>query len=596
MTTARRLGSILAAWVLAAAAPVLAQAVPPPGSVATPPSRAEIERVPLPVPRRRARLTISGGIERAPCPLDDPRFASVTVKLDRVVFDKLEAVAPESLSPATADYLGRTVPISAVCAIRDVAATMLRARGYLAAIQVPPQRITDGTLHLTVLMAHLVAVHVRGNPGHAERLLTRFLERLKQAGPFNQHDAERALLLAGDLPGFDVHLTLRSAGNVAGEVVGDISVTRTPYSVDANVQNYGSHAVGRWSGLVSATANDILGIGDRATLGVFNTFDVREQSVIEAAYEAHPLPSGLAFAARFTYAWTRPSIGDGDPVRARTLLGTLEANYPLVRRQAGTLRLAGGIDLVDQHLTFSGLPFTTDRLRVLYGRADFELVDPQSVAGNGASTPSEPRWRVNGALELRQGIAGLGASHDCGGPPFYARCIGVTPISRLDADPQATLLRFAGAITYKLARQVTMVVSPRAQAAVSPLLSFEQFTAGNYTVGRGYDPGALSGDNGYGVAVEGRFGPIALRHPDGVVLQPFLFADMARTRTLGPIASVYDRDSLVSLGGGTRIALRNRALLEVLLAVPVGPPPVTGQPRDVRFLINLSGHFEGLKR
>ena len=35
-----------------------------------------------------------------------------------------------------------------------------------------------------------------------------------------------------------------------------------------------------------------------------------------------------------------------------------------------------------------------------------------------------------------------------------------------------------------------------------PLLAFEEFTAGNYTVGRGYDPATLSGDSGVGVTAE----------------------------------------------------------------------------------------------
>ena len=41
-----------------------------------PPTREEIERVPTaPVAPPPSRLTVEGGVERAPCPLAEPRFA-----------------------------------------------------------------------------------------------------------------------------------------------------------------------------------------------------------------------------------------------------------------------------------------------------------------------------------------------------------------------------------------------------------------------------------------------------------------------------------------------------------------------------------------
>ena len=57
-------------------------------------------------------------------------------------------------------------------------------------------------------------------------------------------ETERYLLLARDIPGYDVRLTLRPAGTNPGEVIGDVQVSYTPVEVDVNVQNYGSKAVG----------------------------------------------------------------------------------------------------------------------------------------------------------------------------------------------------------------------------------------------------------------------------------------------------------------------------------------------------------------
>ena len=136
--------------------------------------REEIEQGrPVPIaPNAPTRVTIEGGVERAPCPLADPKYANVTVRIDSVRFDHLAEVAPERLDAAWRVYAGRTVPVATLCEIRDRAATMLRDMGYLAAIQIPPQKIeTGGVVTFDVLMARLTAIQVRCDAGHIARLL-----------------------------------------------------------------------------------------------------------------------------------------------------------------------------------------------------------------------------------------------------------------------------------------------------------------------------------------------------------------------------------------------------------------------------------------
>src|SRR3546814_17526338 len=122
---------------------------------------------------------------------------------------------------------------------------MLRAKGYLAAVQVPPQRIEDGIVRLDILAARLTRVEVRGDAGANERLLQRYLARPDDAPVFNINDAERYLLLAPDIPGMDARSTLRP-GTHPGEVVGEVVVTRTPMLFVANIHNCGSQHIGRW--------------------------------------------------------------------------------------------------------------------------------------------------------------------------------------------------------------------------------------------------------------------------------------------------------------------------------------------------------------
>lgn len=564
----------------ALAMPAFAQAVP--AAAAAPPTREEIERAaPPPAAAPPSKLSVSGGIERAPCPLADARFAGIQVTLKGAAFDHLRGLAADDLKPAYADYLGKAVPLSAICEIRDAAATILRRAGYIAAVQVPPQRITDGVVHFDVLMARLVRLQVRGNAGKSERLLAAYLNKLTEQPLFNEKEAERYLLLARDLPGYDVHLTLRPAGGAPGEVVGEVTATRVPLIVSANLQNYGSHEVGRWGALVSAQANDLLGFGDRLTIGLFNSLQTREQTVIQSGYDVRIGGEGLMVGGRFTYAWTRPDIGGGDPLKSHTMVASLEATYPVHRSQLWNLRAAGGLDVIDQDLRFQGTLVTRDHIRALYLRLDADYTDPLSIAGRPGYSVAMPKWRLAGSLEARRGLGILGASDPCG-------ACNVLPIrSRPQGDPTATLIRFTGYAEYHPVPKIGFSLSPRLQYAFDPLLSYEQYSGGAYTVGRGYDPGAVIGDSGAGVSLEAQYGRLAPATRTSFAYQPYVFLDAAWTWNR-KLPLEHDPQKIYSIGGGVRVAWGDRARLDLTVAEPLRRAPAQASRGDTRFLLSLT--------
>ncbi|WP_380876971.1 heme:hemopexin-binding protein [Sphingomonas sp. DBB INV C78] len=590
-------GSLLVLALLATAAPASAQ-------VRAGPTREEITRPPVaPVPAAPSRLTVEGGVERAPCPLADEKFKDITVQVSEVHFDNLRVVAPGTLRPAYEAYLGKTVPIATVCEIRDASATILRRAGYLAAVQVPPQRIENGVIHFDVLMAKLVAVQVRGDAGKAEKLIAGYLNEIKGREAFNEKEAERYLLLARDLPGFDVRLMLRPAGTAPGEVIGEVSVEKIPFVIDASVQNFGSHDVGRWGGQLRGEFYDLLGQGDRATLGFYATPQIDEQRVLQLGYDLRIGSEGLTLGGRFTYAWSEPDLGDdvNGRIKSETMVAGLELGYPLVRRQDSNLRAALGFELIDQDVRFGNdsgfLPLTRDRLRVLYGRLDFDMIDPQSLMSVGGFSIGEPRWRFAGSLEVRFGLDMFGASEGCGGPPYLSCFLnGATPPSRIEGDPTASLARYTMVGEFRPVPNITFSLSPRAQFTNSALLSYEEFSAGNYTVGRGYDPGALIGDTGVGFQAELRYGRMAPNARDDLTFQPFVFFDKAwiwnRDQPTAPF--VADPQELSSAGGGVRLVYGDRGRLDVTLAKGLEKIPtatsagIALHKPDARLLISLT--------
>ena len=568
------------------------------GGAATAQTREEINREPIaPVPPPTNQgVTVEGEVERAPCPLAGESFKDITVKLDAVDFGNMQGIPAELLKPAYARYIGQTVKLSTVCEIRDEAATLLRRKGYLAAVQVPPQRIENGTVKFDVLLAKLVDFQVRGNVGKAEGLIAGYLSAIKEQPVFNIVEAERYLLLARDIPGYDVRLTLRPAGTVPGEVIGEVLVVYTPVEAEFNAQNYGSKDVGRFGGLAQVHFNGLLGIGDRTTIGGFSTADFKEQQVLRLGEEVRVGKDGLTLIGGFTYAWTHPSLGPTIDLRSRTLVGTFEARYPLIRRQAKNLYLSGGLELINQRSSILGTLITRDRIRVGFARLDFDSIDPESIVSTLGYSASEPRWRIGGSFEVRQGFSILNASKDCG--LNFVRCSPVS-LSRPDGDPTAFVMRASGYGEYRPIPELGFTLSPRAQYAPHALLSYEEFSAGNFTVGRGYDPGTIVGNSGLGLASEVKYGSLVPQSATAFAWQAYLFGDAAwvwNEKTSQTRAQVgVNPQKLFSAGGGVRIAYGDRINLDVGAAFPLrraglnaANPGIPAPRGDVRILMNLT--------
>ena len=581
-TTCRQSGPCAASWRLARAVAgalgalslMLASAAA--AQVSTPtiagPSRDELGGITRAPTLQAPRLAVSGGIERSACPLADPQFAKITTTITSVAFNGLKGATAAELEAAWKPLAGTPQPISVLCEIRDAAATILRAKGYLAAVQVPVQRIENGQVRMEVLYARITAIRARGETRGAERKLMAYLGRLTRDEVFEQSRAERYLLLARDLPGYNVQLTLRPAGTAPGDLIGEVTVLRQPFVADFSVQNLASAATGRWGGQVRAQAFGITGLGDATSLSYYATADFREQRILQASHEFRPGGEGLLVGASLTYAWTKPDLGPtggGAVLDARTLLASLYARFPLERSQSGDIWLGGGFDLLNQSATLIA-PLSRDRLRVFWAKLEFDRLDTASAM---------PDWRVNGSLELRQGVAGLGASAACLG----AACGSRVPTSRFDATPAATVLR--AEIEYERALgRFSLSLHPRGQYGFRKVFGFEAFAPGNYTVGRGYDPGTITGDSGLGMAAELRGPHLAIGRGEGPVVQPFVFADAAWTWDRG--AGRAER--LTSVGGGFRADLGSRFRLDASLAVPLDRAGLPARRPAPRLLVSLT--------
>ncbi|MEO6580117.1 MAG: ShlB/FhaC/HecB family hemolysin secretion/activation protein [Sphingomicrobium sp.] len=565
--------AVTAGTSLLAAMPVSAQSLAP--------TRDELTRQQPQTAPPKSTLNVVGGVERSPCPLADPEFADVRVKLTNVQFNNLKGASESEMRRTWAEYAGTDQPVSVICEIRDRAATYLRDKGYLAAAQVPTQRIENGVVKLEMLYARVTTIRARGQTGGAEAKLAGYLSKLTQDEIFDRNRAERYLLLARDIPGYNVQLTLKPAGTAPGELIGEVSVIRQPYSLDAVVQNLAASETGRWGGQLRAQVYGLTGLGDSTFISAYSTSDFKEQQILQAGHSFRPGSEGLTVSGQITYAWTTPSIErkSTDPkIKARTLFATLGIAYPLIRTQSHNLTFGGGMDYVDQKVDFFE-PLTRDHLRVAFLRADFDAVDLKS---------RRPKWKIGGGIELRKGLDILGASDRDDDPPA----------SRDDGRATATVVRASASAEFGLGKALAIAISPRAQYGFDPVLSFEEFTVGNYTVGRGYDPAVIAGDSGVGVAVELRGPRVSPFQRSRFLIQPYVFGDAAWVWNKGdggvlcggPSKPDFcnDPQHVKSAGGGLRAALNDRLAIDAAVAVPLEKAGIDHKRGSPRFLLTFT--------
>ncbi|WP_230959638.1 ShlB/FhaC/HecB family hemolysin secretion/activation protein [Erythrobacter donghaensis] len=571
--------------------PALAQAGPAPAI--TPPNRSDLVPPDQRSPQRATTLTVDGDFERAPCALDRQEFAGIRFTVKGAAFDGLARVPGLSLERAYADYVGRELPVSVLCDIRAEANAILRRDGYLATVEIPEQSLADGTPDFKVVFGRLTSVRVRGEAGASEALVARYLEKLTAEEVFNINRAERYLLLADDLPGLDVRLSLRpAAGGAPGDLVGEVAVLRQRAMVDLNIQNLASRAIGRYGGVLRGEIYDVTGLGDRTSLALFSTLDFEEQHTVQVGHDFRVGSEGLRLGGQFTWSNTNPATGiAGFNVESDTIFASVFASYPLLRTRASSLYADAGFDFVDQDVSLNGFGLTRDRVRMAYVRLSGELIDQGSVVRAGGYSAFEPRLRLRYGAELRQGLDVLSASPDCRANPLACLAGGMAAPSRIEADPTPLVLRLNTGLEYRPVPEWTLALATQAQVTGDALPAFEELAAGSFSIGRGYDPGAVLGDSGILNAFELRYGSMSPETAEGVAWQPYVFTDFAVVWNEDPSRVGTNPDKLWSAGGGVRLSWGRGIQSDLVVAVPLETPDLAQRRGDVRFLFSLTARL-----
>ena len=312
-----------------------AQSLPDAGSL-----RQQLEQNRPPPP---AQATLPAKSAEPP-PLSSLKGVVVTVSAFR--FSGNTLLASEPLQAAVASFLNRPLDYSQLQGAAAAVAEVYRKAGWVVRAYLPEQDIVGGVVNIRIVEAVFGGTKIEGAAPQRVSLarIQAILNAHQKVGEFlNADELDRALLVAGDLPGVGVSGTLRD-GARPGETDLVLRVTDAlPIKGNVSADNNGSRSTGTSRLNADLYFNSLLGQGDQ----ISSSFILSEGSNYLRVGATFPVgPKGWRVGANtsaLTYRIVAPEFAALNATGS-SYSGGIEANYPLIRTQQQNLYFNANAD------------------------------------------------------------------------------------------------------------------------------------------------------------------------------------------------------------------------------------------------------------
>lgn len=524
---------------------------------------------PLEAPPQKFDFSVEAP-HRSPVPraVDEIKFKLVDI---RIVGTK--TLPASQFRPLYQDLIGKEISLSNIFDVADAIEKAYRDAGYpLVRAYVPPQHVSDGIFTINIVEGFVENTSVQGADPDTQRIVKSYLEPVLHERPLRLATIERALLMTNDLPGTAATGILRPSPGVPGASDLVVTIAQPRVSGGLSATNRGSHFSGIWTVTGTAEYNGILGGDELDAELTVAPHAIQQQISGQLRYRKALDSDGLVGSLIGAVSRGAPSgsIG-GAQIRTDSWAAGPRLNYPYIRTRNETLSFDGGFTVQEARVKILGVPVSHDNWRVIdvgltYSSNDFLL-------GNLAST-----------IDIAQGVPIFGASSDHSpNLSLFGRSV-FTKITGLARYTNTSLLP----------NHFSFAIAGISQYAANPLITGEQILFGGSQIGRGYDPGAITGDSGIGGSFELRYDT---RYPDWDIrdIQPYAFFDMAKVwnRARPPTAGLPLGDYWIdSTGVGIRFWLPYNAYWDVEGARTLHAVPGSDSGKRVtKFLTDIAITF-----
>ncbi len=451
-----------------------------------------------PAPLSKPKLQIAD--ERQAGAQADP---GVSLRLNSLGVSGATAFTEEELLAPYRELYGTRIPYARLQEIGAELTRKYREAGYLLSRVVMPDQEADidaADIRFIALEGYIESIRYSGDEGLVERFKRYFAPAEKillGMKPLRHSVFERQMLLMNDVPGLDVSSRFER-GTLPGASVLHVNVKADKVQGSFNWGNTGTDETGPHIGSAALELNTLPFIGNNTLVDYTQAADRREYWSARIV-ERYQMWNGLTFSASYAYSdspemdsqWAR----DND-YETESSTYTASVSYPFIRSRDLNLR-AG---LTYEHRDSEWVQFDyegEDKLRTLSANLNFDFSD--SFGGITQIIPTVSRGLdVFDASDKSEKASNKTAPADYWKFNLY-----------LSRDQQ-------------LPRNFSLFTAAELQLASESLSSYNRFSFGGSQFGRGYDLGAVEGDNAFAASVEPRW---TYYPTDNMALQLFSFAD-----------------------------------------------------------------------
>lgn len=538
-------GRVVAAWVMVCATSAATAQVIPPSEL---PGRERERFTTYPTAPTLPGAPLIGLPSAAPT----PGSSDVKIVIRGVAITGGTVYRPEDLAPLYAEFIGHTVPLSAVFEIAKRITDKYGVDGFvLSRAAVISQTIDPaGTvLQIRITEGYVDKVEWPEGLGSYRDFFSEYAAKIMAERPSNLRTIERYLLLAGDLPGLRFRNRLVPSTTHPGAAT--LIVEMTEKKIDALVRsdNLGSAARGPYQYLASASFKNLLHAHEAFTMTAAGSWQFRELTYVAANYRQTLNSEGLSAYVFAGYGWGKPGTIELETLDYRTRSLVVEAGltYPVLRQREHNVTLTGLWFQSDDEGRLLTNPFSQDRLRGFRLRTEADWIDPLGGANLFYGVVS-------------QGINGLGSTDN--GNPLASRKSGRVDFTKIEA----TLAR-----VQPLPGGFSIFNALLGQYAGTPLLYPEVCGYGGRVFGRAFDPSQVIGDNCFEILGEFRF-DFHYLPPTMTQAQLYLYADTSWLHNIAPDPGIASNVNAASAGGGLRLGWLNTVTADLYAVKAVAGP------------------------
>jgi hemolysin activation/secretion protein len=550
---------IVAVWAMVGASTAAVAQVIPPSEL---PGRERERFTTYPVTPFQPGAPIAG----LPSATPPPGTSDIRIIIRAVRIVGSTVYRPEELAQLYAEFIGRTVPLTAVYEIAKRITDKYGADGYVLSRAIIPSQDLDpagAVVRLQVVEGYVDRVEWPPVLAQYRDFFSEYAAKIIAERPANLFTIERYLLLAGDLPGLRLRNRLVPSATHPGAATLVVEVVEKSLDLLARSDNLGSRARGPYQFLGSASIKNALRIHEAFTATVAGSYQTKELKYVSGNYRQVLNSEGLSAYLFGAYGWGRPGTFELESIDYQTKSSVFEAGltYPVVRTRLRNLSLTALWFQTNDQGNILNAPFSLDNLRGFRLRAEADWVD--SIGG------------VNQLYAVfSQGIHGLGSTDN--GNPLASRAAGRVDFNKIEAT-FARLQSLGGGFSF--------FVAALGQYGFTPLLYPEVCGYGGRVFGRAFDPSQVIGDHCAEILGELRFDlpPFAR---EVTQTQLYLYADRAWLHNIAPDPGIPGTVNAASAGGGLRLGWLNAVYLD-LYAVKA----VEGPRDDWRFRFILTSRY-----